>query len=463
MPGAARYVPATDVVGSQKLDEIADKERQQRKQLIDRYWRYYDGDHHRPLTVAPGEFDDNVIINLCGQAIDKSVSFFVPQAPKLTMPGETPGPSDDSPQQQRLDAFWQHNDLEAFVIDLALAGFISGHPFVKLLMGDEMPEVALLDSRHVTIFWDVTNVKRVLWYRLEWQITSDEIHRQDIVPAWLLAEEPKFDRMSAWKIIEYEKTRQSAGRWREVGQDDWPFPFAPIVQWKNAPRPHAVYGQSDLKPVDLNDGVNFVASNTARIIKHHAHPKTIVTGATLDDIKQTTIDGVFTLPDGAHATNLEMQSDLMSSMRMLETLRSAFFTQMRVVDWASQKDKVGQLTNFGLKVLFNDMLDNIENKRRVYGDGLAEISRRAMVMMGETGAERPTLLWKDALPRDRKETVESVKTEKELGITSLRTLAGELGRDYTAEQDQIAQEGSASTETFADALLTLRRQGAFNR
>jgi hypothetical protein len=223
---------------------------------------------------------------------------------------------------------------------------------------------------------------------------------------------------------------------------------------------HSVYGQSNLKHVDLNDAVNFVASNTARIIKHHAHPKSVIIGAELKDLNATAVDGLYTLPPGASVTNLEMQSDLQSSMRMLEMLRSAFFTQARVVDWASQKDKVGQLTNFGLRVLFNDMLDMIDGKHRVYGRGLAEISRRGLVMMGHADAPLPEVQWGESLPKDRKESVEAVEKEKGLGFTSDHTLAQELGRDYDAEKERKEEEAANASDLLANSLLSINRMGA---
>ena len=468
MPGVlARYYRPDDPAAKREaktVDERGDKERRERKALLDRYWAYYDGQHHQPLKVEPGEPNDNVIVNLCAQAIDKEVAFFAPKPPKMLLPGETPKPGDDSAAQQALDRLWDFNTLDGLIVELAMSGFVGGHTFIKLLMPEDgqPPEVAVLDARHVTVFWDAMNVKRVLWYRLQWEVESGNERRQDIVPAWLLNEKPEYDARSEWVIIEYERTKQTRRQWAEAGRDPWPYPFAPVVQWKNLPAPHQFYGPSDLKHYALNDAVNFTASNTARIIKYHADPKTMVTGADLTDLKATSVGGIYSLPDGATVNTVEMQSDLASSMNMMDSLRTAFFTQMRVVDWASQKDKVGQLTNFGLRVLFGDMLDMTKGKRRDYGRGLGEVSRRALVMMGFASAEPPTAQWEDPLPRDRKEAVEAAKVEKELGFTSDRTLATDLGRDYDEEDNEKKTEGANAGDAFADVLNRINRAGAFN-
>src|SRR5690606_10543777 len=119
-------------------------------------------------------------------------------------------------------------------------------------------------------------------------------------------------RPEGWVIIEYEQNQRK--EWIELTRDNWDFPFAPIVDWANQSRPHTYYGQTSLTNPGLNDSINFVASNTARIIKFHAHPKSIGKGVDPDKIVETPIDGFYAIPDNADVYNLEMQSDLMSSM-----------------------------------------------------------------------------------------------------------------------------------------------------
>lgn len=479
----AQYIPPSDSRDSRAFDERVSEERKARKALIDTYWRYYEGDHHKPLAVAPGKRDDNVIINLCAQAIDKGVAFFAPEAPVLLMPGETPQQGDELPEQLALQRFWEHNDLDAFVTDVALAGFIAGHAFCKLLLPEragDPPGVAALDARHVTVMWDVMHTTRALWYRLEWELDSETTRRQDIVPDWLLIEavdvdrgdgtmervervpdQPTYDPDSTWTIIEYEKSRKTQNKWAEQGRDAWAYPFSPIVQWKNGPAPHTFYGPSDLRHYRLNDAVNFVASNSLRIIKYHAHPRTIGVGVNADQVKETSIDGFFSIPEGASVQNLEMRGDLASSMQMLDRLRSAFFTQMRTVDWSSQSDKVGQLTNFGLRVLFDDMMEQTEAKRRVYGQAIAEISRRAVIMQGFAAPEPPTAQWIDPLPQARLELVQAAQMEQGLGFTSNRTLAADLGRDFDEEVERKSTEAQEGGDMLGSLLASIGRQGAF--
>ena len=479
MPGvkATGYKAAT-TPEARKLDEIADKEQQDRAGQIDRAWRYYLGDHDKPLKVASGRRDDNVIINVCGQAVDKEVSFFAPKEPVITIPGAVQVGIDrktgqrvqeQSAEQAQLEAFWDENRLRGFVVEGAQSGFLAGHNFAKLLEPREpgdTPRVALLDPRHVTVMWDAADIHRALWYRVQWG-EGDDQRRQDIVPVWLVrelgeVEQREYDPESEWMIYEYKRTKAAdTNGWELVGEDAWPYPFAPIVDWKADPLPHHYYGPGDLDGVmSLNDAINFVASNTLRIIRYHAHPKTVARGVKFGEGGNASMgpNDIIEIPADADMMTLGMQGDLASSMAMLETLRNAFFAQMRVVDWSTQKDRVGALTNFGLRVLFDDMLDNILVKRQLYGRALAEISRRALWLMGVYLDAAPEVKWDDPLPVDRVAVLQAAQLEAQLGV-SPQTILESIGRDYYDEQARTAESGNNAGAAFAEMLAKVGERG----
>ena len=446
-------IPVTYRPQDRAINELGDQERSQRQTTIDRAWAYRDGNFAPPLRVEPGQRDDNILLNLCGQMIDDKVSFIgVPD--RIEIPGGVDRVRSDSgelqaaisPVQALVNRFWAVNDLSTFVPDVLESGMVSGHAFMRLHHDAALPDtplVSLLDPRWVTVFWDASSPRRTLFYRLDWQ-QGNRAMRQDIVPAWLLnlnddESAPRFDTSGGWVMIEYQ---QRGSGWEEVLRESWPYPFAPIVQVKNKHRPHAYYGVDDLRHARLNDAVNFVASNTGRILKFHAHPKTIITGADLNQIEATAVDQLWSIPNPeAQVQNLEMQSDLASSMGMLDFLSAAFYRESRLVDLSSIKDRIGQLTNFGLRTLYSDQIDDAQAKRRVYGTGIAEVTRRALWMMGVAIDAAPRPIWPDLLPVDRRELVATLTAEQALGIASRQTIAEDLGRDPLAEGERIAEEG----------------------
>jgi hypothetical protein len=444
-------------VKDKRLNEAGITEIRSRKKLIDKYWDYYYGIQEPSLKIGQGGIDYNVTINVSSQAIDKMVSFFVPTSPKIIIKGgidrEKQGDTlieMRTPQQEALDSFWSDNQLDDLVLDIALSGFITGHTFMRLIMptlAGELPGIGLIDARNIVTFWDITKTDRRLFYRLIWQLDSlgNEQRVQDIVPIWLLTHEEGMpiveDFSEGWMIFEYKRGAQNS--LELIDLDRWPFEFPPIIDWKNSQAPFLYYGQSDLKHRKLNDALNFVASNTNKIIYHHAGPQTIVTGATLPDNPDFGPDKIMEIPDPeANVYNLEMQSNLEASMALMDTLRASFFAQARVVDLATVKDKLARVTNFGVRMIYSDMLDMIANKRQFYGNGLAEISRRALVLMGENADSIDDIFvdFEDPLPNDRLEMIQSLQIEQQVGILSRQTVAKDMNRDVAVELDNLEEE-----------------------
>lgn len=410
------------------INELAADERHERCEMIDHYWMYYEGHHPRPLKVSEGQPDDNIILNLCGKVVDKTAEFLLKDMPEITIPDV----DSDSETQQTLLAWLDFNDFEEFLADMAQSGFIAGHTFARLYMDGDEVRFALLDPRHVVAFWLRGMVKKAAWYSLQW-----DDRRQDIVPNNMVEMEG-----DGWQIIEYRlKETNGESKWVEDSRDDWPYPFAPIVDWKNKRAAFKYYGDSDLKHCHLNNTVNFLASNTSRIIKFHAHPKTIIAGGTLPE--ETRVDGIYEIDEDAEVYNLELKGDLSSSMQMLDKIEAAFYSQARVVDLSNIKDKLGQITNFGVRMMFSDMLAHLQQKQSLYGKGLAELIRRGMAVMGIEIA-LPVIGWVDPLPENRKELVDTAQVEKNIGTASTQTLAEDLGRDWAVEEPRIQEEQASA-------------------
>jgi hypothetical protein len=480
-------IPAIYNPDNQAINQLADDERTRRNGLIDAYWRYYEGRHRRWLRQRPGDPDFNITLNLCGQAINKLVDFVAPTAPTLTLRGgiqRTVAPDGSlveqrSPEQQALDRFWDVSDLDVDFTDVLISGFVTGHTFLRLIIReDNNVEVRLLDPRHVTVFWNVANVRQRLWYRLYWMQATNEERRQDIVPTALLVASGRVPReqienmseeelnsfLASWSVLEYAKP--STGKWEVVASDMWPYPFPPIVDWKNAHRPHEYYGLSDLAHADLNDAINLVASNIAKIIFHHAGPQTVIVGGTLGQAggERTVDTGPSTVlefedPD-TKVYNLEMTSDLAASLNMMQVLRETFFSQMRVFDSSAHKDKLARVTNFGVRMLHNDMIGMMRSKRHLIGRGLAETARRALFIQGfEVERDQIQVNWDDPIPQNRVELVGALLQEQQIGGTSIQTLLEDLGRDPTVEHSRRKIEERVATDAVADVLARIGERG----
>lgn len=425
MPAATKY-------NRDEVDELAEKERRHRSDYIKAAWMYYKGHHKKPLKVKPGQPDDNVILNVSKILIDRGVSMLFGRGVEFQL-DET----DQTPAEDYLETVWDGiakngNQKQIRLNDIALNGYVTGFPVIRLTEPTEtsLPRIITLNPAMVHAFWKPDDMDTVLWYTIYYNDNA----RQDIV----------FDG-DAWLI--YDLSRDKYSKWQVDDESEWLYSWPPIYGWKNLPNPNEFYSVSDIDHADLNDKINFIASNTNRILQKHAHPRTILLGASLGDVEvKDEIGGILAInkPAGeVSVNNLEMQSDLQSSMAYLEDLKAAFFSLGASVDITTIKDRLGQVTNFGLKVLFKDAIDRLTIKRALYGDALIEINRRVLELGGFGSENYTTLIWPDALPMNQLETIEAIERMIALGLISKETAATKLGIDWDAEMQKLTeQQGS---------------------
>lgn len=439
MPELTEYNP-NDL---KALSELAADEQTKRAAAIDSAWAYYRGDHRKPLKVRKGKIDDNVIINLARKVVKQSVDMLFGEGVTYDLPGNSP---EVEANERTLAAIWAANNDAILLRNIGVSGALAGHVFLKLVPEpdtDRRMRFILQNPRHCSVFWKPDDIQQVVAYKIEWR-RGQTRYREDIV-----------DQGESWLIRDLQKSE--GDEWRVVGETLWPYPFAPVVDWQNLPNPEGYYGESDLQNAGLNDAVNFVASNMNRILGHHAHPKTIGFGVQAGQIQETAVDGFWAIPSPeARVQNLEMQSDLASSMAYLQFLQAAMYSEHQTVDLSSLKDRLGQLTNFGLRVLFKDALDKAETKRALYGAGLCEASGRALRVLGVT-EDRPTAKWGNPLPLNDTEQVQTQTQEIGNGTVSRQTAAEERGRDWERELERMREERELEQAGLGQAIAAAMR------
>lgn len=452
---------------AKRADGLGDQERLTRKTDIDRILAYYNGDHDPVLKVPMGQRDDNIMVNITGQAIDDTLDFVNTPA-RMEFPGqdETVAVGNDlerqiTREQDALDALYEaHRHV---VRDIVLSLLTAGHAFVKTFVDDSGPQFDVVDPRMVTVFTDSANPRQAVFYRLQWKTSDTDYVRQDIVPMERISDDVLGELSAAperrqvgneetsWVIVESRQTR--LGAWELARVDYWGYPVPPMSDKAINRKAFGYYGQAPFEFAPAaNDAYNFVVSNIGRIIKFHAHPRTIVKGIQKDQLNGTAVDGIWTIPSTGDVYNVEMQSDLTSSMNFALLLRGTFFTRARVVDSSGLGDKVGQLTNFGLRMLYNQMIDMTDTIRTIVGRILGNALAGVMLMRGFAIPGVPEAVWDDPLPLNRLEVLQAAQIEAALGTVSKQTLADDLGRDYEHEQENMREEKQTSIEALANAL-----------
>jgi len=411
---------------------------------IARRWEYYLGKHPRQLRVRQGQPDDNVIVNLCRAIVDKGVSFlFGSDVDFELVEGEA------TEAEAWLDACWAANKKLTLLQKLALSGAIAGHAFVKIVVDPARayPRLVVLDPATVVVNVAHDDHERVLGYRVQFPTVDPEtgrpvVLRQSIVPdgaRWLIRDEKAF----------------SGERWITVSETIWPYEFSPIVDCQNLPNPHDYWGISDVEDdaLRLNDAINFLLSNLVRIVRYHAHPKTWGRGFRADQL-DLSVDETIVLPSpDAELRNLEMQSDLDSSIKLYLRLREAFHEIVRIPEVATGRiEGVGSLSGIALQILYQPLVEKTETKRRLYGDLLVELNRRLLAIAGFGDDLMTTLHWPELIPGDPDAEAKTLLMWQQLGV-SQDTILRRLGLDPELEREKRNMSTGEATLRALDTIL----------
>jgi hypothetical protein len=488
MPGVTKYLPymrhrRADAYRAQ--EDAVRKELDERVKQIEINWKYYRGEHKDHLGDDGTNTNDNVKFNLYGLAISKGAADLIGSSedgvisgPKFDVVGDEKLPPsltivngqymrpavDKSPEQLWLDAMWEANNKELFLHNLAVSSGVTGHNFIKIIPdvfpapenalpvdnGTEMrlPRLILLNPCHITAFWDESDKDRVLAYRIQYG-REGHAKRQEIIWQDANGQMDEYGtyvetQSKGWLINDWEQ-RDGNRTWVLVDSNLWGYDWPPIVQWQNLPNPNAFYGCEDVEKAnrDLNDSLNFVASNIQRIIKYHADPKGVATGVNPSDklLEQAANSMLVIQNENAKVYNVEMESDLSSSTNFMKIVRRGFFDGVNEIDPATVEDRVGDLTNFGLRVLFSDKTKKSGTKRMMCGMGLTDINQHVLELGGFGERRKVSTDWPVILPDDAVAEATALTMDRQQGLSEA-TYLERRGFDVELEAKRRAQESA---------------------
>jgi hypothetical protein len=462
MPAVIQYEMKQNSPDYLEIEAAFGQEIEERSQRIKRNWDYYLGEMPEPLKVGSDGVNPNVLMPKIGQVADKLVSFLIGDGIEFDSGGD--GESDAT--DDAIEQLWTANRKDALLHNIALSGAVAGHCFTRLEPREgNLPRIVNLDSRNCAAFWDVADHERVLWHRIQYQVNdTGPGKRIDYVNGRFDGSEFDHSVTEQWWEVVYTTKGGYGAQWIRQGEPKLlQYPWSPIIDWQNLPKPHAYYGLDDLSAaVKLNAALNFVTSNFNLILKHHASPKTVGLGFDAGDVVMSEVGGLYTVNKPASELslfNLEMQSDLASSSGFADRLAEEIWNAVRMVDPRTLKDKVGALTNFGLRVMFTDALKKTATKRLLYAEGLEMICRRGLEMMSVTSPDEIAVVWDDVLPVNELEQTETITQKLAGDIIDLQTAQEELGYD-PEEIARRKEETGANNTNIGEMLLRNFERGA---
>ncbi len=396
-------------------------------------WQYYKGEHRQQLKVKKGQPNDNLTINLYRKIVNTGLRFLLGDGLAFELPGGA-----ESAEQKKLDLILALNFFDALSIDLCLNGGVCGHTFLKFVpdgLGTGVPRLINLDPAICSVRWNAEDIARLEAVRIQYESVDAEgkqVYKR---------EEHQLTLEGHWEIVYSESGKNRLG-WKEVKREPWPYPWCGVLTWKNLPAPNEFYGEPDI-PQDgivLQDGVNFSASNIQRILRYHAHPKTVATGIKNGNFVVGPDDMAMFPSETAKVFNLEMISDLSSSREFLADLVGWQLQLGNLPDLDPAKVTVGALSGFAIRLMYSDLTFITHLKRMLYGGGFVEMCRRSLEMAGMGPGHIAKVIWPEPLPIPDTEQTTQLQADMDMGLVSRQTAAGERGYDWEQEQQRLQEE-----------------------
>lgn len=434
---------------------IVDEERA-RLLAYARGWQYYYGRHEETLPVKPKQPNHNVKVNFVRLAVDVAVAFLFGTEVKFEL---DPNSEDDTPAEAWLRACWQANGHMLLLQKAAINGSVCGHMFLKIVpegasfggAAERYPKVINLSPEYVSVQTDPDDIDQVWRYRIEYPAVGKDgkqlTIRQDL------------ERLDSgyWRIT--DAIARGAEKFEVQRTADWPYTWPPLIDCQNLPAPNEYYGQPDVDEdlLELNRSINFLLSNMGRIIYFHGHPKTWGKGFRTEELKVAVDETLVLESPDAELHNLEMASDLASSLELYGRLKEAWHEVSRTPEVATGKvESTGQLSGVALRILYAPLINKTESKRLTYGALLVELNRRLLELGGFGPANVCALHWGELTPSDPLSERQVALLDEQLGV-SQDTLLTRLGFDADSEREKREREAGDLGEQL---LTAFDRDGA---
>ena len=422
----------------------------QRATDLERYqeaWAAYIGDMPDTLKVDKSKPNDNTKVNYIRTVVDKSVSVLFGTGLTFDLDATA---EERTPPELWLDEVLRVNRFAVLLQKLGINGAIYGHPFLKIQVGAKYPRLINIPPEYVTVVGDPDDIEAVNAYIIQYTVIDLDGRPRD--------SRQTVERNEAGRWIVRDETRAAYGPWIVEQEVIWPYDWPPIIDCQNLPCPNDYYGLPDVgrDVVALNRSVNFVLSNVQRIIRFHAHPKTVAKGVSASQI-DVSVDEIIVLnaPD-ADLFNLEMASDLSSSIEYFKRLREALHEVTRTPEVATGKlEGTGALSGVALRILYGPLEEKTQTKRLTYGEMLIELCRRLLEMGGFGSENIVTIEWPAIVPANEVEEREVALMDEQIGV-SKDTLLTRMGYDADEEKEKRDAQGA----DMADQLLTAFDRGA---
>lgn len=433
----------------------------QRRTRIAKAWDRYNGKFPDSLEKIKSDphGQDNIKINLCRLIVDTSAFFLYGKPVGFEVDGQA-----ESEDNTWLAECWSENKQQTLLLDAATNGGVTGDVFLKVRLprpGEAYPRILVLDTGNVVAHTEHDDCTSAFKFVISW--TAVDYRGKKPVTIQYRQTIERNDSGLSWEIVD-EMSEGDKTHWVEIKRETWNYAFSPLVHAKNRPCPNSYNGLADLEDdvIDANEDFNRTLSNSQRIIRLHAHPKTFGRGLQAKDLDMSPDKVTIIHSERGELKNLEMQSDLSASRDFAKEIKQCFHQIASIPEIAAGKvEDIGNLSGLALSILYGPLIRLTETKQMFQGEMLKELNK-ALLEIRSKGKRKVMIQWPEILPKNEKEAAEIAVVKETVGV-SKDTILTEMGYDAAAEADKRQEEQKAD-QAFGDRLLKeFERDGLTNR
>lgn len=425
-----------------------------RRETMRQARKYRKGAQKKAVTVKQGQTDDNLIVNFIGLVVDRANSLLFGKGVDFDLPGDG-----ETAESEYIAKVWEVNKKHELLIDTSDYGATNGtfcwqiRPNAIFSDGALYPEILCVDPIFLTIETDPENYRQINKYIIQYQIrTADneppKLRRREFIP--IKSREQidgvEIDIVMSWRTDSYIQTQ--GGRMELESSQPWEYDFSPLITGKNLPNAGSPYGTPDItEDVQwMQDAINRVATSTNKAIRLTAFQRLwgkFMKGA---DKVSMGMDNILSVDNkDAELNAIDAGSNFDGMIAFQQELVQAMMAIARSADPNTVKDKVGQLTNFGLRILYKDALDKLDTKRQLYGEALKELNRRLLIL-NDMNPDPGEVAWKEPLPQNETELVAGYTFDLNNKLASRETIQVKRGYDPEDEAERIKADQEADAK-----------------
>jgi len=445
--------PLASTQQSQPTYEISEADKK-RQQAIQDAWQAYDGEFKPQLQKTPEGVDPNVINNQCSPIVDTGIDFLFGLELEISVEEGAPQEAQDF-----LNAAWGIKEKRIPLLqDLAMNGAMARNAFLRIVPSPDKPgkqkKFRLVAVDPSTVFSQTApqDCETVLLYCIQYSTTEKQngrpvevFYREEItrIDPDGNASRGELDDDDTWSIQHWTQIAQHGMQpkltgWTSAGEPiPWPYPFPPLFQCKNLPRPNEFWGRADIRPdiIGMNKSLNLVESGISLVELLYGTPTMYSNG-----IGEGTINRrpgqIIQLPlIDSKITAVALTTDVPNALAFAADLRSSIDETSSVPGVATGRIATmprGNLSGIAIELLFMSLLKQTHKKRNLYGALIIDVSKALLVLNGMSGDIKISLSWQNPLPHQDLASAQYALAMKQLGV-SATTLQREMGYDPEEE------------------------------